>query len=81
MSDLGPNISTGNNLNLVRASSISKMFQQQDNSQSQWSIINEQRENDGQDHATVQVMGMGRYNLVGFSISRMRLTIVLTLGF
>ena len=59
MSDLGPNISTENNLNLVRASSISKMFQQQDNSQSEWSIVNEQRENDGKDHATVQVMGMG----------------------
>ena len=35
------------------------MFQQQDNSQSEWSIVNEQRENDGKDHATVQVMGMG----------------------
>ena len=46
-------------MNLVRASFISKMFQQQDTNQSQWSIVNEQRENDGKNHATVQVMGMG----------------------
>ena len=46
-------------MNLVRASFIGKMFQQQENNQSQWSIANEQRENDGKNHATVQVMGMG----------------------